>query len=127
MLEIYEIVGKNDECQGYLEYNDKTDTFHAYLKDGASGSPHALFGIFTKNDEADDLRVRDYMGDCVVPKTRENIDDILKHLNMYEYNQWEIFKINKGKNLNNDSQIRLLKVIDSDVFVNPNKTDVLLQ
>ena len=86
-----------------------------------------MFGIFTKNDEADDLRVRDYMGDCVVPKTRENIDDILKHLNMYEYNQWEIFKINKGKNLNNDSQIRLLKVIDSDVFVNPNKTDVLLQ
>ncbi len=33
MLEIYEIVWRNKDVTGYLEYNTKTDKFQAYLKD----------------------------------------------------------------------------------------------
>ena len=32
MLEIYEIVWRNENVTGYLEYNTKTDKFQAYLK-----------------------------------------------------------------------------------------------
>ena len=32
MLEIYEIVWRNKDVTGYLEYNTKTDKFQAYLK-----------------------------------------------------------------------------------------------
>ena len=82
MLEIYEIVWRNDEVTGYLEYNEKADKFQAYLKDGMRPNPCGLFGVIKKDKVIDDRRVRAYIDSCVVPKTRENIDDILKHMNM---------------------------------------------
>ena len=80
MLEIYEIVWRNKDVTGYLEYNTKTDKFQAYLKDRENPNPRGLFGILKISDVVEDSRVRLYISDCVVPKTRENIDDILKHL-----------------------------------------------
>ena len=77
MLEIYEIVWRNKDITGYLEYNTKTDKFQAYLKDRENPNPRGLFGILKISDVVEDSRVRLYISDCVVPKTRENIDDIL--------------------------------------------------
>ena len=45
MLEIYEIVWRNKDVTGYLEYNTKTDKFQAYLKDRENPNPRGLFGI----------------------------------------------------------------------------------
>ena len=81
MLEIYEIVWRNKDVTGYLEYNTKTDKFQAYLKDRENPNPRGLFGILKISDVVEDSRVRLYISDCVVPKTRENIDDILECLN----------------------------------------------
>lgn len=39
MLEIYEIVWRNKDVTGYLEYNTKTDKFQAYLKDRENPKP----------------------------------------------------------------------------------------
>ena len=39
MLEIYEIVWRNKDVTGYLEYNTKTDKFQAYLKDRENPNP----------------------------------------------------------------------------------------
>ena len=92
MLEIYEIVWRNKDVTGYLEYNTKTDKFQAYLKDRENPNPRGLFGILKISDVVEDSRVRLYISDCVVPKTRENIDDILKHLGMGEYNSGKFIK-----------------------------------
>ena len=40
MLEIYEIVWRNENVTGYLEYNTKTDKFQAYLKNVVVSTPH---------------------------------------------------------------------------------------
>ena len=119
MLEIYEIVWRNKDVTGYLEYNTKTDKFQAYLKDRENPNPRGLFGILKISDVVEDGRVRLYISDCVVPKTRENIDDILKHLGMGEYNQWEIYKKNMGVNVSDYASIRFYKNSDSNDFFNP--------
>ena len=119
MLEIYEIVWRNKDVTGYLEYNTKTDKFQAYLKDRENPNPRGLFGILKISDVVEDSRVRLYISDCVVPKTRENIDDILKHLGMGEYNQWEIYKKNMGMNVRDYASIRFYKNSDSNDFFNP--------
>lgn len=119
MLEIYEIVWRNENVTGYLEYNTKTDKFQAYLKDRENPNPRGLFGILKISDVVEDSRVRLYISDCVVPKTRENIDDILKHLGMGEYNQWEIYKKNMGVNVSDYACIRFYKNSDSNDFFYP--------
>ncbi|MBQ2663895.1 MAG: hypothetical protein IJG16_07085 [Clostridia bacterium] len=120
MLEIYEIVWRNDEVTGYLEYSEEADKFQAYLKDGMRPNPCGLFGVIKKDKVIDDRRVRAYIDSCVVPKTRENIDDILKHMNMPYYDQWEIYKHNKGENVNDYAAIRFFKTVDSKEFLAPN-------
>ena len=119
MLEIYEIVWRNKDVTGYLEYNTKTDKFQAYLKDRENPNPRGLFGILKISDVVEDGRVRLYISDCVVPKTSENIDDILKHLGMGEYNQWEIYKKNMGINVSDYASIRFYEKSDSNDFFNP--------
>ena len=118
MLEIYEIVWRNKDVTGYLEYNTKTDKFQAYLKDRENPNPRGLFGILKISDVVEDSRVRLYISDCVVPKTRENIDDILKHLGMGEYNQWEVYKKNMGVNVSDYASIRFYKNSDSSIYQN---------
>ncbi len=54
MLEIYEIVWRNENVTGYLEYNTKTDKFQAYLKDREN--PRGLFGILKISDVVEDSR-----------------------------------------------------------------------
>ena len=117
MLEIYEIVWRNENVTGYLEYNTKTDKFQAYLKDRENPNPRGLFGILKISDVVEDSRVRLYISDCVVPNRRENIDDILTHLGMGEYNQWEIYKKNLGINVSDCASSRFEEKTDSnDVF-----------
>ena len=91
MLEIYEIVWRNKDVTGYLEYNTKTDKFQAYLKDRENPNPRGLFGILKISDVVEDGRVRLYISDCVVPKTRENIDD---HINAIKTNILNLRNIN---------------------------------
>ena len=93
MLEIYEIVWRNKDVTGYLEYNTKTDKFQAYLKDRENPNPRGLFGILKISDVVEDSRVRLYISDCVVPKTRENIDDIFNppHYKVYNFFPPNIF------------------------------------
>ena len=121
MLEIYEIIWRNKEVTGYLEYNTKTDTFQAYLKDGVLPNPRALFGVLKTEKVVGDKRVRAYIDDCVVPKTRENIDDILRHMGMPYYDQWEIYKYNNGTNMSDYASIKFYKKIDTDSFVTENE------
>ena len=101
MLEIYEIVWRNKDVTGYLEYNTKTDKFQAYLKDRENPNPRGLFGI---------LKISDVV---------EDSDDILKHLGMGEYNQWEIYKKNMGVNVSDYASIRFYKNSDSNDFFCP--------
>ena len=105
MLEIYEIVWRNKDVTGYLEYNTKTDKFQAYLKDRENPNPRGLFGILKISDVVEDSRVRLY--------------DILKHLGMGEYNQWEIYKKNMGVNVSDYASIRFYKNSDSNDFFCP--------
>lgn len=117
MLEIYEIMWRNNDVTGYLEYDTQKNKFQAYLKDGASPNPRGLFGILKTEKVVDDRRVRAYIDDCVVPKTRENIDDILRNLKIPYYDQWEIYKHNNGTNVSDYASIRFYKTIDTDDFV----------
>lgn len=117
MLEIYEIIWRNKEVTGYLEYNTKTDKFQAYLRDGVLPNPRGLFGVLKTEKVVNDRRVRAYIDDCVVPKTRENIDDILKNLKMPDYDQWEIYKHNNGENMSDYASIRFYKELDLNEFV----------
>lgn len=117
MLEIYEILWRNNDVTGYLEYDTQKNKFQAYLKDGASPNPRGLFGILKTEKVVDDRRVRAYIDDCVVPKTRENIDDILRNLKIPYYDQWEIYKHNNGTNVSDYASIRFYKTIDTDDFV----------
>ena len=119
MLEIYEIVWRNENVTGYLEYNTKTDKFQAYLKDRENPNPRGLFGILKISDVGEDSRGRLYISDCVVPKTREHIEEILKHLGMGEYNQCEIYKKNMGVNVSDYACIRFYKNSDSNDFFYP--------
>ena len=118
MLEIYEIIWRNSMTTGYLEYNTKTDKFQAYLKNGAAGNPRGLFGILHTDSIVDDRRVRAYIDDCVVPRTRENIDDILRNMGLPYYDPWEIYKLNNGENMSDYAGIRLYKKIESNEFIN---------
>lgn len=117
MLEIYEILWRNNDVTGYLEYDTQKNKFQAYLKDGASPNPRGLFGILKTEKVVDDRRVRAYIDDCVVPKTRENIDDILRNLKIPYYDQWEIYKHNNGTNVSDYASIRFYKTIDTNDFV----------
>lgn len=117
MLEIYEILWRNNDVTGYLEYDTQKNKFQAYLKDGALPNPRGLFGILKTEKVVDDRRVRAYIDDCVVPKTRENIDDILRNLKIPYYDQWEIYKHNNGTNVSDYASIRFYKTIDTDDFV----------
>ena len=45
MLEIYEIVWRNKDVTGYLEYNTKTDKFQAYLKDRENPNPRSVWNF----------------------------------------------------------------------------------
>ena len=101
-----------------LVYAD-INNIQAYLKDRENPNPRGLFGILKISDVVEDSRVRLYISDCVVPKTRENIDDILKHLGMGEYNQWEIYKKNMGVNVSDYASIRFYKNSDSNDFFCP--------
>ena len=69
------------------------------------------------NKIVDDRRVRAYIDSCVVPKTRENIDDILKQMKLPYYDQWEIYKHNRGENVSDYTKIRFLKNVDSEDFI----------
>lgn len=119
MLELYDIIWRDKEVVGCLEYDDKRDKFCAYLKEGAQGNPRGLFGIFETDRIVDDRRVRAYFEDCVVPKTRQNIDDILKYAGIPYYDQWAIYKHNSGRNQSDYASIRFREKIDSDNFVDP--------
>ena len=117
MLEIYEIMWRNKDVTGYLEYDTQKNKFQAYLKDGALPNPRGLFGVLKTERIVDDRRVRAYIDDCVVPKTRENIDDILRNLQIPYYDQWAIYKHNNGTNMSDYASIRFYKTIDTDNFV----------
>ena len=119
MLELYDIIWRDKEVVGCLEYNTRTQRFQAYLKDGAQGNPRGLFGVFKTDSVVDDRRVRGYFDDCIVPKTRENIDDILKHIGLPYYDQWEIYKHNSGRNVSDYASIRFRKAVDAEDFFKP--------
>lgn len=104
---------------GCLEYDDKRDKICAYLKEGAQGNPRGLFGIFETDSIVSDRRVRAYFEDCVVPKTHQNIDDILKYAGIPYYDQWAIYKHNNGRNQSDYASIRFREMLDSDHFVDP--------
>lgn len=119
MLELYDIIWRDKEVVGCLEYDTNRKKFHAYLRKGAKGNPRGLFGILKTDTEADDRRVRAYFDDCVVPKTRQNIDDILKHIGLPYYDQWEIYKHNSGKNVSDYASIRFRGTSDREDFFRP--------
>lgn len=119
MLELYDIIWRDKDIVGCLEYHVETNKFCAYLKDGEQGNPRGLFGILKTDTVVDDRRVRAYLDDCVVPKTRQNIDDILKHMKLPCYNQWEIYKYNHGKNVNDYASIRFRGTLNTHEFFKP--------
>ena len=119
MLEIYEIIWRDERVTGWLEYDTVKDKFRAYLRSGEKGNPTALFGILKTDSVVDDERVRGYISECVVPKTRENIDDILRHLGIPYYDQWEIYKRNSGRNASDYASIRLVNTSDAGDFFCP--------
>lgn len=119
MLELYDIIWRDKETVGCLEYNIKTKKFQAYLKDGAQGNPRGLFGVFSTSTVVDDRLVRAYFDDCVVPKTRENIDDILRHIGLPYYDKWEIYKHNSGRNYSDYASIQFRETVNADDFFKP--------
>ena len=119
MLELYDIIWRDKETVGCLEYNTKAKKFQAYLKDGAQGNPRGLFGVFDTSTVVDDRLVRAYFDDCVVPKTRENIDDILRHIGLPYYDQWEIYKHNSGRNYSDYASIQFREIVNVDDFFKP--------
>lgn len=104
MNEKFKIMYYDNEC-GYIEYNKLNNEFQAHLYDNAEHVPFLLFG-FGNETFADDKQVRAYIDGVVIPKTRENINDILEELGLDYYNQWEIYKKLEGKNVNDEFWIK---------------------
>jgi len=105
MLEVYKINYKNHTC-GYLEYDSKKDEFRATLTVDPKELefPIMLFSkIGLKN--VGDARVRRYIKAVTIPKSRDNISDILRSLGLKSYSEWEIYKVNKGLNSNDYASI----------------------
>lgn len=105
MTEYYDMIWHYDEKRqeliGELCYDLEKKKFSATLIEGAKDFPTLLFGIFAQGKKADDRKVRDYIDSCVISKNLPNIQEALEWMGLTEYNQWEIYKYNKGKN-NND-------------------------
>ena len=95
---------------GILEYNKITDKFSAKLIDDTKGWPPVLFGIKEPVYEVDDWRFRYYMSNCVMPPTRENVDDILREIGAPGYDPWYIYKYNKGTNWNDYAHIEPMEL-----------------
>ena len=114
MIEYYNLLwGKEEEeleVIGEIQYDTEKDKFSAQLLDGVKEFPTLLFGIFAQGKVADDRKVRDYIGSCVISKNIPNLQEALEWMGFKEYNQWEIYKYNYGKNNNDKARIRLREV-----------------
>lgn len=101
MTEYYDIIWryeKEEEVIGELQYDLDNQKFSAVLFDSAKDFPTLLFGMFAQGKKADDRKVRDYIDSCVISKNLPNIQEALEWMGLSEYDQWEIYKYNKGKN-----------------------------
>lgn len=111
MVEYYDILWAKEEDNvqiiGEMLYDLEKDKFCAELKDGVKEFPTLLFGIFAQGKVADDRKVRDYISSCVISKSVPNLEQALEWMGFKEYNQWEIYKYNYGKNNNDKARIRL--------------------
>lgn len=112
MIEYYDLLwGKEDEEDlkviGEIQYDLKKDKFFAKILDDVEEFPTLLFGIFAQGKTADDRKVREYIGSCVISKNIPNLKEALEWMGFKEYNQWEIYKYNYGKNNNDKARIRL--------------------
>lgn len=110
MTEYYDIIWRYDEKKeeliGELCYDLDNKKFSAVLFDDAKDFPTLLFGMFAQGKKADDRKVRDYMDSCVISKNLPNIQEALEWMGLSEYDQWEIYKYNKGKNNHDLAAIR---------------------
>ncbi|WP_156900457.1 hypothetical protein [Anaerovorax odorimutans] len=92
-----------------ITYNASTDRFEALLEKNANNYPRRLFGIGKINHRADDAMVKRYIKNTVIPKDRENLDEVLKGLNLKEYSEWNMYKAVNGRNGNDRCTIRPAK------------------
>lgn len=112
MLEIYDLYYKNKKC-GEIHYNRQEDKFKAFLHSKVNNE--FPVGLFTPKalPEVDDTRVKMYIKNRVAPKTRENIQDLLRAKGLKSYSPWGLYKANKGKNANDYATIKLQKVVNN--------------
>lgn len=103
------IIYNHDDPIGELEYNTVTNKFRAKLLDDTKGWPPVLFGIREPVYEVSDERFRYYMGNCVMPPTRENVDDVLRSIGAPGYDPWYIYKYNNGRNYNDYAHIERIE------------------
>lgn len=109
MTEYYDMIWryeKEEAVIGELRYDLDHQKFSADLLDDAKDFPTLLFGIFAQGKKADDRKVRDYIDSCVISKNLPNIQEALEWMGLSEYDQWEIYKYNKGKNNHDLAGIR---------------------
>ena len=96
MFEIYALMWKTNKC-AEIYFNTETKELKAYLTDPSAGFPKALFGISGQKKEVNDHDFRLFIKNRIVPKTRENIADVLKDFGLKSYDEWEIWKRLEGK------------------------------
>lgn len=112
MIEVYTLLYKEKEI-GCIEYDLKEDKFRAYLTVKPSENEFPILLFSTEGlKEVGDRRVRNYLKSISIPKTRENIEDVLKGLGVKHYNQWEIYKAVHGKNANDYATIEFKEFIE---------------
>lgn len=110
MIEYYDLLWKTEAEEaviGEIQYDVENDKYAATLNEGIKEFPTLLFGIFAQGNRANDKKVRSYIDSCVISKNIPNLAEALEWMGLSEYNQWEIYKYNKGKNQNDLAQIRL--------------------
>ena len=108
MLEKYDLLWNNKKI-GMITYDASSNHFEASLEKNASNYPRRLFGISKINYKANDAMVKRYIRNTVIPKDRENLNEILKGLNLKEYSEWKMYKAVNGRNGNDRCSIRPLK------------------
>ena len=110
MLETYQINYKGKKC-GYIEYDVKQDKFKAVLTVNPQEEefPRLLFTVRGKKQVGDD-RVRKYIKAVVAPKSRDNIGDMLQNIGLRNYDEWNLYKANKGLNANDYASIVEVKM-----------------
>lgn len=104
MLEKYYLFWEEEKI-GVILYDTSTNSFEAFLLNNIKHYPKRLFW---NRNTADDMMVKNYINSVVIPKDRENIDEILKSLNLKQYSAWGIYKALNGRNSNDSCSIKMI-------------------